>query len=131
MKKVLIQSVALACCVATVMSGCALANGTTQKVSINTSVPEARIFVDGTPRGTTEEGRPVVVDLKRHSDHIVVASKEGFTSSQATINNGLSGLGVADVVGTCLFILPCISLLTGSAWELSPTSVFLPLDPKK
>ena len=110
-------------------SGCALVNGTTQRVAISTSVPGARVVVDGKPAGFTREGgEPLVVILKRADDHIVSASKDGYTSNYIRIENKLSTLGILDAIGTWLFLLPGISILTGSAMELTPSDVYLTLD---
>lgn len=110
-------------------SGCSLVNGTTQRVSIATSVPGAQVFVDGAPVGRTDEGKPVVVSLKRRSDHVVVATKEGYSSRAVRIENELSGLGTLDLIGTWLILLPGISFLMGTAWELQPKDVYVALDP--
>lgn len=69
--------------------------------------------------------------LKHSQEHIIVASKEGYTTAQVHIDNRLSSLGILDCAGTCLFLLPGISLLTGSVFELTPSSVYLALDPKQ
>lgn len=61
-------------------SGCSLVNGTTQRLTVATSVPSAEVVIDGQPVGRTEGGRPVVVALKRKSDPVVVATKEGYSS---------------------------------------------------
>jgi hypothetical protein len=127
----MIRFVALTCCITTFTSGCALVNGTTQKVSINTSEPGAQVYVDGEPKGKTGEGRPIVIAMSRKETHVVTATKEGYASNQVMVNKDLSGLGVLDLIGTCLFLVPGISLIMGSAWDLTPSSVFVPLDEKK
>ena len=111
--------------------GCALVNGTTQRVAITSNVPDVKIVVDGRPRGRTEEGAPLVVVLKRSSEHIVTALKDGYTSNYVRIDSQLCTLGILDIVGTWLFLLPGISLLTGGAFELTPSEVYIALDPKQ
>ena len=76
------------------LSGCALVNGSRQNVAITTSVPDARIVVDGRPVGTTQDGVPLIVRLERSKDHIVVAQKEGYTSQHQRLDNKIDTLGV-------------------------------------
>jgi hypothetical protein len=118
-------------CIALVCSGCALVNGTTQKVAISTSVPDAKITVDGTPAGHTPGEAPLVVSLKRKSMHIITAEKEGYHAGHVTLDNQLCALGILDVVGIFFFLLPGISLLTGGAFELQPSEAYITLDKKE
>jgi hypothetical protein len=101
-------------------------------VAISTSVPDAKIIVDGRPVGYTREGQgPLVVTLKRADEHIVTASKDGYTSNYTKIGSQLSTLGILDAVGTWIFLLPGISIITGCAMELQPPDVYVALDPKQ
>jgi len=110
-------------------SGCALVNGTTQRVNISTSAPNAEVIVDSRPVGHTRESEPLVVVLKRAENHVVVARKEGYTSKYVTVSEKLSTLGILDAIGTWLFLLPGISIVTGCAMELDPSDVYVALDP--
>jgi PEGA domain len=131
MKSILGVPVAASLCLALICSGCALVNGTTQRVAISTSVADAKVVVDGHPVGHTEGEAPLVVKLKRSSLHIITAEKEGYASNHVTTESQLSGLGIMDVIGTFLFLVPGISLLTGGAFEVQPSDVYITLDKKE
>ena len=73
----------------------------------------------------------MVVRLKRGSDHIITAQKEGYTSNYIRLESQLRPLGIVDVIGTWLFLLPGISLLTGGAYELEPSEIYIALDRKE
>jgi hypothetical protein len=111
--------------------GCAFATGgLKQEVPITTNVPGAKIIIDGQPFGTSPpEGAPLIANLKKSKQHYVTASKDGYTSTTRSLSTTLNSLGMLDIIGAALWLLPIITLLTGHAWELEPESLYLPLDP--
>jgi hypothetical protein len=111
------------------LSGCALVNGSSQRISISTSVPDARIVVDGRPVGKTQEGEPLVLIVKRNEDHVITAQKDGYISKYQRTETRICTLGVLDLVGACIFLIPVISFITGGAFEIQPSDVYIALDP--
>jgi hypothetical protein len=110
-------------------SSCALVNGTKQRVEITTNIGAARVFVDGRPVGRIDdEGKPLIVPLERKAPHTVTASKEGYRTRSATVDSRVSFLGILDLIGACVFLLPGVSFVAGTAWELEPSTVYLELD---
>jgi hypothetical protein len=100
-------------------SSCALVNGTKQRVEITTNIGAARVFVDGRPVGRIDdEGKPLIVPLERKAPHTVTA----------TVDSRVSFLGILDLIGACVFLLPGVSFVAGTAWELEPSTVYLELD---
>jgi hypothetical protein len=110
--------------------GCAFATGLRQDVPITTNVPDVSIFIDGRPFGaTTANGPPLIANLKKSKQHYVTASKEGYQSTTRSLNPTLSSLGILDLVGAAIILIPVITLITGHAYELEPDALYLPLDP--
>jgi hypothetical protein len=91
-----------------IVFGCAFATGLRQDVPITTNVPGALIFIDGSHFGvTTVNGPPLIANLKKSK----------------------SSLGILDLVGGAIILIPIITLITGHAYELEPDALYLPLDP--
>ena len=113
-------------------SGCALVRGTTQKVSISTSEPDARVIINGQTVGyTREQGVPLVLTRPRNVNCVVTASKDGYKSETVMIDSKISGIGIVDAIGAYLVLIPGISILTGSAMTLTPSDVHVTLHPIK
>jgi hypothetical protein len=86
------------------------------------SHPNAEVYVDGTLRGTG----PQTVELSKKSSHSVMA-KCGGSAGVAAIDRNLSTTGMLDIVGGFIALIPFIGLVAPGAWELSPTSVSVPV----
>ena len=113
-----------------IVFGCAFATGLRQDVPITTNVPGALIFIDGSHFGvTTVNGPPLIANLKKSKQHYITASKEGYLSTTRSLHPTLSSLGILDLVGGAIILIPIITLITGHAYELEPDALYLPLDP--
>jgi len=111
-------------------TGCSFVTGVTETIPIRTNVPGARIHVDGEPVGTSPaDGSPLFVTLKKSKQHYVTATKEGYESNTLSLRTTLSGIGIVDVIGAWIWLLPIIPVVTGHAWTLEPESLYLQLDP--
>jgi|HubBroStandDraft_5_1064220.scaffolds.fasta_scaffold40168_3 hypothetical protein len=100
------------------MQGCSAFQPKQQSVTIIAPDEGATIYVDNSPVGKS----PVTIMLDRNKTYAVSASSGGT----ASIGRKISGTGVLDIVGTCLFIIPVIGLFTPGFWELDPTTVRIP-----
>jgi len=109
--------------------GCSLVTGTTQPVSITTSVPNAQVWVDGVPVGNTVGGAPFVTAIKKRGSHVVHATAEGQSSYPFRLTSTFSSIGTLDAVGCYVLLLPCLTLITGHAYALEPEGVYLELHP--
>jgi hypothetical protein len=116
MKKVIAAIVATSIAV----SGCSTFAPKTQTVSAVCSEPDATLQING----QTYQGK-AQVEAKRNKSVSVMCTKPGYFPAQKTIDNSLSETGVADIVGTVLFLLPGIGLFTAGAWKLDETDVNL------
>lgn len=82
----------------------------------------AEVYVDGNLRGTG----PQTVELSKKRTHSVMA-KCGNSAGTASIDRILSTTGLLDIIGGLLILIPFIGLTAAGAWELSPTTVSVPV----
>lgn len=101
---------------------CSLASSSTQSIVIMPSHASAEVYVDGNLRGTG----PQTVELSKKRNHSVMA-KCGNSAGAASIERNLSTTGLLDIIGGFLILLPFIGLTAAGAWELSPTTVSVPV----
>ena len=77
---------ALSACIG--LAACAtIMHGTGQDIGFNSSPTNAKVMVDGQPRGNT----PVIVKLSRKDNHVVRMELEGYQPFEATLTHGVSG----------------------------------------
>jgi hypothetical protein len=99
-------------------TGCSAFQSSHQRVTIVPSPADARVYVNGEERGTGT----VSVMLPRDESHSVMA-KRGNRTGTATVHKKISGTGIADIVGTVIFIVPVIGVFTPGFWTLDPKTV--------
>jgi hypothetical protein len=92
----------------------------TQTVSAVCSEPDATLQVNG----QVYQGR-AQVEAKTNKAVSIMCTKPGYFPAQKTIDYSLSGPGVADAIGTVLFLLPGLGLFTAGAWKLDETDANL------
>lgn len=108
--------------------GCSCFVPSHQTVSISViEPPHAKIWVNGTYEGEA----PVQVGLIRNRTFGVIVRKEGFQTSTKTVDYHLNTTGILDVVGTCLFAIPVIGIMTAGAHSLDETTLVLQLAPEE
>ena len=117
-----VVAAAVLVCFVGAQSACSLGSSSTQSVSIIPSHPRAEVFVDGNYTGVG----PQSVELAKDETHSVMA-KCGDSAGVATIDRNLSETGMLDLVGGFFLLIPLIGLVSPGAWELSPTSVSVPV----
>lgn len=74
---------------------------------------------------------PAQVKVRRDRDVSIQCYKDGYTPYMRTIGNHMNGTGTLDVVGTVLFLVPGIGLLTPGAYSLDETEIGISLYPQK
>ena len=99
--------------------GCSLFVPRQQAVTIRSTDPNADIFVDGVNVGKGTIG----MTLDRTQSHTVTAKAADGKAGAAAINKKVSALGVLDIVGGCLFLVPFLGVLGPGFWELDPQAV--------
>jgi len=114
----------LACCTALVLtSGCSLFAPSTQPLTIHTNENGAQIYVDGAMVGVGS----AVVDVARTSHH--VRAVLGDRESHSSVGTRVSALGVLDIIGGILFLVPFIGIAGDGFMELDRTTVQLTIPP--
>ena len=118
MKKLILAGAVVA------LTGCSAFQNSTQSVKV-TCIPEnVTIMVNGTSREC-----PSVLELPRDKASLIEASKRGYTSSVRQIGYHFGTMGKLDLLGTVLFGVPVIGLMTNGAWDLDETELSITLSP--
>ncbi len=102
------------------VSGCSTFAPKTQTVSAVCSESDATLQVNG----QVYQGR-AQVETKTNKAVSIMCTKPGYFPAQKTIDYSLSGTGVADAIGTVLFLLPGLGLFTAGAWKLDESDANL------
>ena len=105
--------------------GCSAFRASSENVTINTSVPDADVYVNNQLVGRS----PVITPVRRNCDAMIVARKAGYVPAAHTIGNHFNLTGVLDTVGCLCYLVPGIGLLTSGAWSLDETNVMLQMIP--
>ena len=102
-------------------SGCSMFAASTQRISVNTSEPDAQIFINGELAGTGNVSRMV----PRNQSVSIMAKKDGYYPVTRDIGTQMSSTGILDIVGGCIFLLPFIGLAFPGSKALDLDSVSL------
>ena len=122
MKKI----IALTLCACLLHTSCSMFASSKDKVIIRSSDPNATLRVDDeiVGYGNTE------VRLASHREHIATADLNG-RHAHAHIGRELSLAGKLDIVGTMIFLIPGIGLLSNGCYKLDRDTVYLELPPSE
>lgn len=99
-------------------SGCSAFIPKTQTISVNCSEQDALLQINGQPYNGSAQ-----TEVRRNKSVAIVCEKPGYHTTQKTIDYSLSGTGVADIIGTVIFLLPVVGLITPGAFTLDETSI--------
>ena len=91
------------------------------------SEPDAQIYVNGQLIGLGS----VETRVKKNQSVSVMAKKEGFYPVSREIDTTISSIGILDIVGGCIFLIPFIGLAAPGAHELDQSSVSLTMQKVK
>ncbi len=120
MNQIIKTSSALLSCLA--LTSCSLFSSGTQRVTIETSDPNAIIKVNGATMGKGS----VIAPLKKNKSHSIIAIS-GNKRGVAVIDSEMSTTGMLDIVGGVLFLVPFLGFCSKGAWELDPEHVHIDL----
>jgi hypothetical protein len=99
--------------------GCAsIMHGTTQDIGFSSNPTNAKVTVDGQPRGNT----PVVVKLPRKDNHIVRMELDGYQPFEATLTRGTSGWVWGNIVFGGVVGL-AVDAISGGLYKINETQV--------
>ena len=106
-------------------SGCSMFVGSRQDFSVSSNLPDAQILINGEFIGNGN----VKTTVPRNRSVSVMVKKDGYYPVTRDIGTKMSTLGVLDIIGGCIFLLPFIGLAFPGSQELDISSVSLILQP--
>lgn len=106
------------------LSGCSFLMPWNQEITVNAEPENARIFVNGTPRG---EGH-VTETVRRNKAVSILVTHPDYADQTRRVASTLSGTGTADIIGGALILLPALGLLSPGAWDLQQDTVSVILE---
>ncbi len=107
------------------LAGCSFFGGSSQDFTVSSSPTGATVRINGQQIGVT----PLQHQVPRRGELLVEVEKPGYKSQFRQTSKKLSGLGIADVVGGSVILLPLIGLVSPGAWEQDPSGMGFSLDP--
>jgi hypothetical protein len=106
-------------------TGCSLlVSEVNQTLTVMATEPDARIFINGVPRG---QGM-VEVRVPRDQEVRILVEKDGFYPTSKSIGCGFSTTGILDLIGGCIILLPFFGLLAPGSRRLMEDNVIIPLE---
>jgi hypothetical protein len=108
-------------------------NGHQQSISVNATVGDAEVLLDGQPIGLT----PLTVQVERHKKGTLTVRKEGYTSVQLQMNSNWSNAFIwGDIVAWGIFLGTVPGLIsttvdsgTEAMYEYAPSNYYADLRP--
>ncbi|MGC3973925.1 MAG: PEGA domain-containing protein [Nitrospira sp.] len=121
------RTVGIVCLVACYLNltACSLFGGTSQSLTVNSDPPGANVLINGTLAGTT----PLQQQVPRRGDLTVEVQKAGYTPQTRVTGRKLSSVGIVNVIGGALLLLPLLGLIAPGAWEQDPGIIGITLEP--
>ena len=104
-------------------AGCSFFVDPRQDVTLEASDPQARLFVDGREVGTGK----AVVSLKKNDSYSVRAESADGRIAGGRIRRNISTIGIVDIVGGVIWLVPFLGALAPGFWQLEPDYYFLRL----
>ncbi|HPV82024.1 MAG TPA: PEGA domain-containing protein [Nitrospira sp.] len=108
------------------LTACSIFGGSSQSLTVNSDPPGANVLINGTLAGTT----PLQHQVPRRGDLTVEVQKAGFKPQSRMTGRKLSSVGIVDVIGGALFLLPLLGLIAPGAWEQDPGIIGITLEPE-
>ena len=108
-------------------SGCSFFAPSMQTIHITSSPEGAKVRAGGQAVGEP----PIQFEAHRGDNLLIEVQKEGYQTQYRTTSRTLSTIGILDVVGGCLFLVPLLGLLSSGAWKHDPDKYGVILEPGK
>ena len=96
-------------------------------IIVSSDPPGAQVVASGVSVGTT----PIQFEVHRGDNLFLEIHKPGYQTQYRTSSRRLSTLGILDVVGGVMLLLPLIGLISAGAWEHDPAQFGVTLEPEK
>ena len=96
-----------------------------QAVRVSSDPSGAEVFVDGGLLGVT----PLKARMRRNQDLILEVRKPGYDTGFRELDAGKpSTLGMLDMIGGCIILIPFFGMLSDAAWDYEPSTFIVHLD---
>lgn len=105
--------------------GCSAFAPRYQSLTVTATETDAQIFINGLPAG---KGR-AVTRVPRDQDVALMAKKDGFEVSTKEVPSYLGKLGILDIVGGIIWLVPFVGLFFPGSQDLDTYNVTLPMYP--
>ena len=103
--------------ISTTLSGCSAFVTKTQTVKASCSEPDATLQING---GEVFTGKAEIA-ARRDKVFSYACLKPGYYPAQKSVSYSISPTGVADFIGSMIFIIPIIGIFSPGAWDLDET----------
>lgn len=107
------------------LTACSIFGGSSQPLTVNSEPPGANVLINGTLAGTT----PLQHQVPRRGDLTIEVQKAGYTPQTRVTGRKLSSVGIVDVIGGAMLLLPLLGLIAPGAWEQDPGIIGITLEP--
>lgn len=101
------------------LSGCSAFATKTQTVHASCSEPDATLQVNG---GQIYTGQ-AQIEARRDKVFSYACFKPGYYPAQKNVSYSISQTGIADFVGSMIFLIPIIGIFSPGAWDLDENEV--------
>jgi len=106
-------------------TGCSFVAGSTQRFRVTTEPSGARVYVNGQDYGTS----PIDVRIDRRENAQVVARMKGYLPTARSTSRDISTIGVIDMVGGVIVLVPFLGLIADGAYVQTPKQMHVHLSP--
>ena len=99
--------------------GCSMFNWTDTPLCVQTSEPDAKIYINGRYMGDGS----IQTKVPRHTYVSVTAKKEGFKTAEREIAYTPGTVGAIDIIGGFIWYVPYIGLFFSGAYKLAEDDI--------
>ena len=125
-KKVSFRLISLAV-VSCYLAGCSLFGPRSESIGVSSDPPGARVIASGKPVGTT----PLYFEAQRGDNLLIEVQKPGYQTQYRTLSRKIGTLGILDIVGGAIWLVPFFGLLSSAAYEHDPAEIGITLEPEQ
>ena len=105
--------------------GCSVFRPSHQTLTVTTDPPSAQVWINGNYEGEA----PVSKSVERNKLVAISIKKDGFEPLHRAVQYHMNTTGVLDSIGTYLFLLPLIGVVSPGSRSLDETEVEVRLAP--
>ncbi len=99
-------------------TGCSLFGPRLETITVSSEPPGASVVINGMSVGHT----PLRHQVRRAEDLLIEVRKAGFHTEYRSAHRTLSTIGIIDVIGGAIILVPFFGLLSSAAWKHEPST---------